>query len=1859
CRIYAEFEPKDLSGKMCESEELKDVRLTDIHDKIRSELKHQPAGNEDVLPPAVSNIARGKPAFQSTVAWDMGADRAVDGNTNTNYFANSCQHNSHEDNPSWWVDLGKSFTINRVVIFNRQDCCSDRINPFNVHIGDSDQVNSNPKCGGDHKIDVNQPSISITCQGMKGRYVGVRLPGYSRSLTLCEVQVFSEPLPSTEMKKEQLYEQLYDLLKQEKQKTREQDETISTLQAKINDETPTDSNSFPGKPALPLQPCPDGYSQYNTKCYKLSTDKMTFSAAKDVCQRDGGILAIINAQDTSDPVVKKIRADGGPYWIGLTDVRKEGTFVRSDEAESPAAYTNWYPHQPDNGGGEDCVAMSRDQDWNDVPCSSRLNFICEKARTRRWICPALYPLGYKKRCFRFSTGNVNFNKAKAICRGEGGRLAVLQDEGTDIFIRKSIRRLPHRRAQSYWIGLSDAQKEGTFVWSDGTELTTSAYAHWAPGNPDNAAVGDGEDCVEVRPDLDYKWNDVGCGEKRRFGCEKDVAPGSDQTMLMTEMPPAGTESPNNPGHEQPHTTSGPDEDGCTWLDQELHEKERELQEQAQIITELTAHLLQKDEEIQDLTIRLQQKDEEIQDVRSQLQQKDEEIQDVTTLLQQKDEEIQDVTTLLQQKDEEIQDVTALLQQKDEEIQDVTALLQQKDEEIQDVTALLQQKDEEIQDVRSQLQQKDEEIQVVTSQLQQKDDEIQDVTSQLQQKDEEIQDVISQLQQKDEEIQDFISQFRLMDEEIQDFIFLLQQKDEEIQDLTTRLEQPSPAADHETPVTSTGVNVALGKTAFQTSTLAYRGAASLAVDGNSAANYHAGSCTHTAHMPGEDTPSWWVDLGQSYVVDRVVIFNRQDCCSDRINPFNVHIGDSDQVNSNPKCGGDHQINVNQPSISISCQGMKGRYVGVRLPGPLRVLTLCEVQVFSAHIVPEGKWRNDFRCGQGYPAENGYPAECNPDGEGPCCSTANWCGKTRNHCGCKGCADYRDVNGTATGSESRDYTSLGCWRDTADRAIPTLEGTDPRLDGNYQVRPNAIETCYQVARSLGFTVFAVQDGGQCFGSADAHYTHSKYGPSTACAADGEGGPRANEVYGITATGPDVRATSCHEAKGMNPTGGDGEYTIYPFTTCTDVSIRVYCHNMASGNPEEFLTLPSGPENNYAIVFADRLRDGHLCDGPLQDQNAGSGTTKFSKVRIKFEDTTIAVVRDDYTFATSTGYNNVSYAEAGDCYSWSQGCAKGTFKVNLDGTELALAPQVDWVMVNTWPGDLTINDMFISEDRTVASARCGGWCGRCRPAESKLRLLHPQCHGQIGTESLSEEEEIQDLTPPLEQPPPVVQTTVTSSKENCIEGNGASYRGPVSVTETGKMCQRWDRQTPHGHTRGPVYYPSSGLEQNYCRNPDGEAGVWCYTTDPNTRWERCDVPTCESLSGEKIQDVTTPLDQPRAQPAVQTTMTSSEAPATTEVSVPTVERTRCLGSIGYCPGSHATGARCVDGFCECSSTHYQRYTCLPVVGSCATTRGSPVAQAEAFQTADPRETFSCVADDNSQYEVHVLAVYEGVGHTRGFQQDPTGTAEMDVYVRAGQLTKPLVLVLSSYEAVNWVLHLPEVIEVHKVLLMAYYVDQSDVTVRGGSVDDVQRLSGRTGGVPACAYGKDDGGCKTVELLEFINGEFGPVSSLTGTYKADEWNLKVGTSTLETTTTMAPTSMAPTTTAMAPTTTETTSSTMAITTTVAKTMTSPGNGPIITPTETSSACEGKTLQLSCSAGETLEIDSANFGRTSKSHRCNCGLFCNTINTCYADNSLSIVKSACQGKRECAVEATKSVFGDPCPFIGKYLEATYCCVPG
>ena len=97
----------------------------------------------------------------------------------------------------------------------------------------------------------------------------------------------------------------------------------------------------------------------------------------------------------------------------------------------------------------------------------------------------------------------------------------------------------------------------------------------------------------------------------------------------------------------------------------------------------------------------------------------------------------------------------------------------------------------------------------------------------------------------------------------------------------------------------------------------------------------------------------------------------------------------------------------------------------------------------------------------------------------------------------------------------YNLLGCYKDKNDRAIASLEGTNPilrlLLGRTYRQRANKVEKCYKVSQSLGYKVFAIQDGGECLGSNTAEKTYNMYGKSTAC-SNGLGGAMANSVYEI---------------------------------------------------------------------------------------------------------------------------------------------------------------------------------------------------------------------------------------------------------------------------------------------------------------------------------------------------------------------------------------------------------------------------------------------------------------------------------------------------------------------------------------------------------------------------------------------------------------------------------------------------------------------------------------------------------------------------------------------------------------------------
>eukprot|EP01043_Picozoa_sp_COSAG02_P022963 COSAG02_NODE_1211_length_13860_cov_3.931618_2_plen_1693_part_00 len=138
-----------------------------------------------------------------------------------------------------------------------------------------------------------------------------------------------------------------------------------------------------------------------------------------------------------------------------------------------------------------------------------------------------------------------------------------------------------------------------------------------------------------------------------------------------------------------------------------------------------------------------------------------------------------------------------------------------------------------------------------------------------------------------------------------------------------------------------INVAEGKLASQSSTLdmsqwnSPNGPASNAVDGNTASQFGAGSCTHTQNAATE----WWqVDLGQSYEVRSVDIWHRSDCCQERLLDATVVVSDTADYTTGFTCGpiDDH---LGEPDWT-TCNHA-GRYVTVVHHNAY--ITICELQV----------------------------------------------------------------------------------------------------------------------------------------------------------------------------------------------------------------------------------------------------------------------------------------------------------------------------------------------------------------------------------------------------------------------------------------------------------------------------------------------------------------------------------------------------------------------------------------------------------------------------------------------------------------------------------------------------------------------------------------------------------------------------------------------------------------------------------------------------------------------------------------------------------------------------------------------------
>ncbi|KAI8494570.1 hypothetical protein Bbelb_277960 [Branchiostoma belcheri] len=116
---------------------------------------------------------------------------------------------------------------------------------------------------------------------------------------------------------------------------------------------PTGSPGPPGKTGaqcLTGPPRPNGppeqpaYTRCRETCYKVFNTRKNFIDANTTCHKDGGSLTMPRDAETNSFLGSLVRSDC-TYWIGLNDLREEGSFEWVD-GSALGKYNSWRPGEP-------------------------------------------------------------------------------------------------------------------------------------------------------------------------------------------------------------------------------------------------------------------------------------------------------------------------------------------------------------------------------------------------------------------------------------------------------------------------------------------------------------------------------------------------------------------------------------------------------------------------------------------------------------------------------------------------------------------------------------------------------------------------------------------------------------------------------------------------------------------------------------------------------------------------------------------------------------------------------------------------------------------------------------------------------------------------------------------------------------------------------------------------------------------------------------------------------------------------------------------------------------------------------------------------------------------------------------------------------------------------------------------------------------------------------------------------------------------------------------------------------------------------------------------------------------------------
>jgi hypothetical protein len=156
------------------------------------------SGTANAGPINLALASNGSVATQSSTLSSLGNDgqlqvasRAIDGDRNGDFFSGRITHTDIEFQPWWEVTFGGGAgTVNEINIWNRTDCCTERLSDFNVFLSRGGNVVWSA-LGNAYNPN---PLTSFFVPGIIGDTVRIQLNG-TNYLSLAEVEVFANAVP--------------------------------------------------------------------------------------------------------------------------------------------------------------------------------------------------------------------------------------------------------------------------------------------------------------------------------------------------------------------------------------------------------------------------------------------------------------------------------------------------------------------------------------------------------------------------------------------------------------------------------------------------------------------------------------------------------------------------------------------------------------------------------------------------------------------------------------------------------------------------------------------------------------------------------------------------------------------------------------------------------------------------------------------------------------------------------------------------------------------------------------------------------------------------------------------------------------------------------------------------------------------------------------------------------------------------------------------------------------------------------------------------------------------------------------------------------------------------------------------------------------------------------------------------------------------------------------------------------------------------------------------------------------------------------------------------------------------------------